>query len=125
MDIFALSLIDQTLAFVLDLRLCIPLLFIPHVSLDTPSNFASHVTSGLSCFLFSAATSADTTGPRVRLAVMESCQGVWLPTILFALSNVLMQSVMLLVLRHLVVVHSQRAVPRCNCRCRHCCCPAR
>ena len=95
-DIFALSLIDQTLAFLFTFA-CIPLLFIPHVSLDTPSNFLSHVASGLSCFLFSASTADDLVQSDVPRE--ESCDGVWLPTLLFSLSNVVLQSVMLFVLR--------------------------
>ena len=95
-DIFALSLIDQTLAFSLTF-VCIPLLFIPHVSLDTSSNFLSHVQSGLSCFLFSSPTTRDRA--QTEVPSEEACDGVWLPTLLFSLSNVLLQSVMLLVLR--------------------------
>ena len=94
-DIFTLSFIDNTLAFTLTF-LCIPLLFIPHVSLDTPATFLSHTVSGLHCFFSGEALSADR-------AVSElggvGCDGVWLETVLFAISNVVLQSVMLFVLR--------------------------
>ena len=97
-DIFALSIIDQTLVFSLTFA-CIPLLFIPHVSLDTPATFLPHVASGLSCFFMSTPGTNDRAQSELPAADTDACDGVWLPTLLFSLSNVLLQSVMLFVLR--------------------------
>ena len=88
LDVFTFSLIDQTLAFVFTFA-AVPLLFIPHVSRDSVATFGPHLWGGLTCFLWGESAYAGA----------GACRGVWLPTLLFSASNVLMQLLMLVVLR--------------------------
>ena len=87
LDVFTFSALDQGVAWLVTFALA-PLLFIPHISDDTPSTFLPHLWSGVRCFLVGTSS--------VPGAV---CAGVWLPTLLFSFSNVLMQLLMLVVLR--------------------------
>ena len=87
LDVFTFSALDQGVAWLVTFA-CVPLLFIPHVSADTLDTFLPHLWSGLTCFALGTSTNPHAT-----------CSGVWLPTLLFSASNVLMQLLMLVVLR--------------------------